>query len=226
MNKISCIISVAAVTAVAMTCTPSHAGLQLENQGVGCLVLQENSASGESNWSSAAQMELGTITASVGSNPMGTASAGLDWLEDGTGFQFTNHFQHGDINDPFTMFQGRMESMVKVILDEPMQLDYSYDMNFDESTLYLLNGRINLSSPGGSIHHTLNQEIPTGSSSYILEAGLHNINLLFVGQTYEGIQGSGEMSMGVTMRFTALPAPGALALLGLAGCASRRRRRA
>lgn len=211
---------------IAMIGVPSHGDIQIVNHGVGVFVLQEQAEGGEPDWSSVAQLEMGTVTASVGSNPSGTAWAGLDWLEDGTGFQFTNGFEHGNINDSFTTFEARMESMINFVLDEPMQIDYSYELNSGGSEFSSLHGSIDFfSDPGGLFMHSFNDDFSIGNNSLILDPGTHRISTVFIGQTYLGMQGSGEMSVDMAIRFTPLPAPGALALLGLAGCAAHRRRR-
>ena len=216
----------AAGIVIAMSAVPSHGDIQLGDHGAGVFVLQEDAGAGDSDWSSIAQLGMGTVVASAGSDPVGTAWAGLDWLEDGTGFQITHGFEHGDINNSFISFQARMESMIRFVLDEPMQVDYAYERDIEGNTLFSLDGAISFfSEPGGWHTHMLSSNVMNGAGGLILGPGVHRISTDFVGMTYEGMEGSGEMTVDMVILFTPLPAPGALALLGLAGCAAGRRRR-
>lgn len=218
-------IGAAAVAAVAVHCMPSHAGIQLEKTGIGCIMSVEDTDTGVHDTSWSAQLEMGMVSVSIDGTPSATGSVGMGWLEDGAGFQLSSRFLHGENNDPFAVIHGRSESMVEFTLDESMRLDYAYDMDFD-AMMSVLDGQLRLvSQTHGTTFYSLNEELSSGAVSFILEAGTYKITQDIFGQTHAGVQDSGTMSIESTMRFTSLPAPGALALLGLAGCARRRGRR-
>jgi len=218
--------TLAAMTAWTMISTPSLAEFQLTEQGIAG-VIGKNYAmgNGDPEWSWSSQYELGQISATAGSDPSGTVTNGLDWLEDGSGFQLTSGVQHEEIIDLYTMFEGRVETQVEFVLDESMQMDFTYDLDLGTS-LHLVHGEIQIMTPESTTWHVLDMDAPVGSDMYIFGPGEHKIWLHYTVTTYLGPRSAGEMSMDMTMWFTPLPAPGALALLGLAGCASRRRRRA
>jgi MYXO-CTERM domain-containing protein len=72
---------------------------------------------------------------------------------------------------------------------------------------------------------TLNVPLSTGSAFWGITSGGVNIQTIHLGLANGGSTTSGSFSMDDLTIGSGIPAPGALALIGLAGLASRRRRR-
>lgn len=214
----------AAGLVIGMIGVPSQGGIQLDSHGIGLLMQRNHALSGQSETVTGHQLEMGTSVVSLEGDPNGTAWSGLDWLQDGDGFQITGGMEHDDIDDESISFESRMETMVRFHLSETMQVDYSYGLMLDGSTLESFSGSIRFTSDSGEVHvGSLGQSGIGGS--LVLGPGFHKINTILLSQTLPGMEGSGAMGIDMAIRFTSVPAPGALAILGLAGCAGCRRRR-
>ena len=222
MNIRTCMLAAGLV--IGMIGVPSQGGIQLDSHGIGLIMQRNHALSGQSETVTGHQLEMGTSVVSLGGEPSGTAWSGLDWLQDGDGFQITAGLEHGDIDDDSISFESRMETMVRFHLSETMQVDYSYGLMFDGSTLEPLVGSIRITSDSGEVHVGSLGQSGTGGS-LMLGPGFHKINTILLAQTLPEMEGSGGVGLDMTIRFTSVPAPGALALLGLAGCAGCRRRR-
>ena len=215
---------------LAACCGSASAGLQFIDQGISGTIHQHSldpdvgTNTALNSFDGFGQISMGADIDTPGWLSVGAAplSDDMDWV--GPGFQMWTHVQHGEITDAATFFEAQTHSFVEVELDAPMQMHWGYIVDFGE-TFHFNSGEIEFTSPSGTTWHTMDPMFSNGGGIHTLEAGVHRIDLSSTVTTYLGPRDAGEMSIGMTVWFTPLPAPGALALLGLAGCMGPRRRR-
>lgn len=209
--------------AITMTSLPSIAGIQYDAFASAVIIEHVDEQTGEATLASDSVFGLGTALASTDTSPNSTGWSGLGMLADGSGFQYSGGFQHEEIDDVSTSFQFRAENVIEFTLDTAMQWDYSFVM--DVNGVDLDHGYFGLENADGAVFNLGVYADHSSEYSYTLAAGDYKLEIALLGQSMAGATGSGGLSWDMSMQFSAFPGPGALALLGLAGIASRRRRR-
>lgn len=172
---------------------------------------------------------LGMAQAQAGEDPGGVAWSAVGMYDDGMRFMVSQGLSYDSMYPDPAEFDADMRSRISITLDQSMRLDYSFVWSINSAELF--NGAFDIYRDFSLHHHcSFSASNPIEGGSIVLEAGYYSFVFNLDGAEASGgvfpDWTSGNSSLVTTMNFSAGPAPGALALLGLAGCAWRRGRRA
>lgn len=220
-----------AAGAVLATTLPSLAGIQLNDVHSEATLTYENGGGmfgdDEYEYDSDTTDFLGTARAEAGNDPWGVAWSSAFMYEGGMRFSVRQGLSYDSMWADPADFRSSMYSRLSITIDQQMQLDYSFNWSLDSAELYNGSFAIRRGSTyvGGRSYSASNQ---TAGSSILLDSGTYTFFFHLRGRegsNWMDYFSSSSSQFVANMNFSEVPAPGALALLGLAGCVHRRSRR-
>ena len=171
---------------------------------------------------------LGMARAEAGSDPGGAAWSSTSMFGGGAQFSVSQGLSYDSMYYDPADFDADMYSRLSITLDQEMQLDYSFSWAVNSAELF--NGSFKIYRGSTYVHgRYYSSSNQAGGSSIMLGPGSYTFAFDLDGRDASGMYpdfSSGNSRLVSYMSFSEVPAPGALALLGLAGCAWRRGRRA
>ena len=226
----------AAGAALAATMT-SYAGIQLESVYSQAGLEYENDSflpppfggQDEYDFVTDSRSTLGMARAEAGSDPAGAAWSSTGMLADGTRFSVSQGLSYDSMYYDPADFDADMFSRLTIRLEQEMQLDYSFSWTVNSAELF--NGTFRIKQGSTYLQsRSYSSSNQAEGSSMVLGPGTYTFFFWLSGREASGgmfpDRSSGNSRLVSYMSFSEVPAPGALALLGLAGCAWRRGRRA
>ena len=150
-------------------------------------------------------------------------------LGDGMRFSVSQGLSYDSMYYDPADFDADMFSRLTIRLEQEMQLDYSFSWTVNSAELF--NGTFRIKQGSTYLQsRSYSSSNQAEGSSMVLGPGTYTFFFWLSGREASGgmfpDRSSGNSRLVSYMSFSEVPAPGALALLGLAGCAWRRGRRA
>ena len=218
--------TVSAFGGIQMNSVFSEASLRYENDGFGVPFF--GGSEDEHEYVVDRRSTLGAARAEAGDDPAGAAWSSVGRYDDGMRYTVSQGLSYGSMYSDPVDFTGMMYSTLVLTIDHEMQLDYSFAWSMNSARL--TNGSFEIRRGSDTVHRRIYDAIdPAAGASILLGPGTYSLTFRLRGSEASGGMfpdwSSGNSRLLTTMNFSTIPAPGALALLGLAGCAWRRGRR-
>lgn len=220
-----------AAGAALATTLPSLAGIQLNDVYSEASLTYENGGGmfgdDEYEYDSDTADYLGTARAEAGNDPGGAAWSSTFRYQGGTRFEVRQGLSYDSMWADPADFRSSMYSRLSITIDRELQLDYSFNWSLDSAELR--NGSFTILRGSTYVdRRTYSSSNQAAGSSIMLDPGAYTFIFRLGGRegsNWMEYSSSSSSQFVANMNFSEVPAPGGLALLGLAGCAWRRARR-